>query len=85
MSRVIGGVLLILLGVAIIAGIGFVLFVTPFLGGGWDTAEYFAGLIWIPAAVGLVAIVGGTGLVRSRRRNPSAPTTPLTSSSQETS
>lgn len=84
MSRVIGGVLLILLGVAIIAGIGFVLFVTPFLGGGWDTAEYFAGLIWIPAAVGLVAIVWGAGLVRSRRK-PSVPTTPLTPSSQETS
>ena len=76
-GRSIGGVLLVILGGAIILGALFLLFVAPFLGPAWEVWSYFTDYFWVPTAVGLVAIVWGVTLVRrARKRSLEEPVDP---------
>jgi len=67
-GRSVGGILLVLLGAAIILGSIFLLFVAPFLGPAWEVWSYFTDYFWVPTAFGLAAIVWGVTLVRRARK-----------------
>jgi hypothetical protein len=67
-GRSIGGILLVLVGSAVIVGAIFLLFVAPFLGEAWEVWSYFTEYFWVPAAIGLVGIVWGVTLVRRARK-----------------
>ena len=68
LGRSVAGILLIVLGAAILAGIVFLLFVTPFLDGDWTIVEYVSDFVWVPATIGLLVLLWGVNLVRRARK-----------------
>ena len=80
-GRSIGGVLLTILGAAIILGALFLLFVAPFLGGDWAIWSSFTDYFWVPVAIGGAIALWGVTFVRRARKlrlEEPAPTTPVT-------
>jgi hypothetical protein len=67
-GRSIGGILLVLVGAAVIVAAIFLLFVAPFLGAAWEVWSYFTDYFWVPVAFGLAGIVWGVTLVRRARK-----------------
>lgn len=68
-GRSIGGVVLVIAGIAVLAGTGFLLFVAPFLGGAFpDWSGWLEDLYWVPAAIGLGLVVWGATMVRRARK-----------------
>lgn len=83
-GRSIGGILLTLLGAAIILGALFVLFVAPFLGDSWEVWSYVTDYFWVPVAIGGVIALWGVTLVRrARKQRLEEPALPLPTETQE--
>lgn len=76
--RSVGGILLVLVGAAIILGALFLLFVAPFLGDDWEVWSYFTDYFWVPVAIGGALALWGVTLVRrARKKRLEEPTAPL--------
>jgi peptidoglycan/LPS O-acetylase OafA/YrhL len=67
-GRSIGGILLTILGAAIILGAVFLLFVAPFLGPDWEVWIYSTDHFWVPVAIGGAIALWGVTLVRRARK-----------------
>lgn len=67
-GRSIGGIVLVIVGVAIALGCAFMVFIAPFLGGDLANWAELGELYWIPGVIGLVIAGGGVTMVRRARK-----------------